>query len=160
MRCVIGDSIAGVASDAKTDPPDIITGIRFIRFFLFINQHLAGDRVIGRAQSDRSDGEDIPRRTKLQLFRICFAACEVDFRIISRDALSCVPEIQSPRVLASYFLNGFPNTAVEPSSASISSNRLYLAMRSLRQAEPVLIWPPPMATAKSAMKVSSVSPLR
>jgi len=37
---------------------------------------------------------------------------------------------------------------------------LYLAIRSLRQAEPVLIRPPPIATAKSAMKVSSVSPLR
>ena len=53
-----------------------------------------------------------------------------------------------------------PYIANPPSSASISRRRLYLAILSLRQAEPVLICPPPMATAKSAMKVSSVSPLR
>jgi hypothetical protein len=40
------------------------------------------------------------------------------------------------------------------------SNWLYLAMRSVRLAEPVLIWPAPVATARSAMKVSSVSPER
>ena len=53
-----------------------------------------------------------------------------------------------------------PNTAALPNSTSISSNRLYLAIRSLRQAEPVLICPPPIATAKSARKASSVSPDR
>jgi hypothetical protein len=37
---------------------------------------------------------------------------------------------------------------------------LYFAMRSERDAEPVLIWPAPVATARSAMNVSSVSPLR
>ena len=37
---------------------------------------------------------------------------------------------------------------------------LYLAMRSVRLAEPVLIWPALVATARSAMKVSSVSPER
>jgi hypothetical protein len=37
---------------------------------------------------------------------------------------------------------------------------LYLATRSVREAEPVLIWPVPMATTRSAMKVSSVSPER
>lgn len=57
-------------------------------------------------------------------------------------------------------VRGFVNTAALPSSAAISSRRLYFAMRSLRQAEPVLIWPPPIATAKSAMNVSSVSPER
>src|SRR5207249_2864616 len=57
-------------------------------------------------------------------------------------------------------LNGLAETAAEPGSCSISSNRLYLAMRSLRHSEPVLIWPPPMATAKSAMNGSSVSPDR
>ena len=34
-----------------------------------------------------------------------------------------------------------------------------MAMRSVREAEPVLIWPVPMATTKSASNVSSVSPL-
>ena len=54
---------------------------------------------------------------------------------------------------------GAPPAAL-PNSTSISSSRLYLAIRSLRQAEPVLIWPPPMATAKSARNASSVSPDR
>ena len=40
------------------------------------------------------------------------------------------------------------------------SSWLYLAMRSVRLAEPVLIWPALVATAMSAMVVSSVSPLR
>ena len=40
------------------------------------------------------------------------------------------------------------------------SNWLYFAMRSVREAEPVLICPAPVATARSAMNVSSVSPER
>ena len=40
------------------------------------------------------------------------------------------------------------------------SNWLYLQMRSVRLAEPVLIWPAPVATTRSAMKASSVSPER
>ena len=40
------------------------------------------------------------------------------------------------------------------------SRRLYLATRSERASEPVLIWPERVATARSAMKVSSVSPER
>src|SRR5271156_224717 len=47
-----------------------------------------------------------------------------------------------------------------PSSSSMRRSWLYLAMRSVRDAEPVLICPAPMATAKSAMKASSVSPER
>src|SRR6185437_6909179 len=47
-----------------------------------------------------------------------------------------------------------------PSSSSMRSNWLYLATRSVRLAEPVLIWPALVATARSAMKVSSVSPER
>lgn len=50
--------------------------------------------------------------------------------------------------------------ALRPSSFSISSKRLYLAMRSPRQAEPVFNCPTPVATVKSAMVVSSVSPER
>src|SRR4030042_3388662 len=50
--------------------------------------------------------------------------------------------------------------AALPSSASMSSRRLYLAMRSERETDPVLICPTPVATARSAMKVSSVSPER
>lgn len=37
---------------------------------------------------------------------------------------------------------------------------LYFATRSLRAGAPVLIWPVPRATTRSAMKVFSVSPLR
>ncbi len=35
-----------------------------------------------------------------------------------------------------------------------------MAMRSVREAEPVLIWPVPSTTARSAIVESSVSPLR
>ena len=47
-----------------------------------------------------------------------------------------------------------------PRSAAIAMSRLYLAIRSLRQREPVLIWPAPVATARSLIVVSSVSPER
>ena len=50
--------------------------------------------------------------------------------------------------------------AAEPSSSSIRSRRLYFATRSLRLGAPVLICPAPIATARSAMVVSSVSPER
>ena len=40
------------------------------------------------------------------------------------------------------------------------TSRLYFATRSDRESEPVLIWPAPVATARSAMVVSSVSPER
>ena len=50
--------------------------------------------------------------------------------------------------------------AEDPSSSSIRSSRLYLATRSEREGAPVLIWPAPVATARSAIVVSSVSPER
>src|SRR5690606_10806745 len=50
--------------------------------------------------------------------------------------------------------------AIDPSSSSIRSNWWYFAPRSVRDALPVLIWPALVATARSAMKVSSVSPER
>jgi hypothetical protein len=53
-----------------------------------------------------------------------------------------------------------PYTASPPSSSSIRKSWLYLAMRSDRLAEPVLIWPALVATAMSAMVASSVSPER
>ena len=52
------------------------------------------------------------------------------------------------------------NFAAAPNSSSMRRSWLYLATRSVREAEPVLICPVPMATTKSAMKVSSVSPER
>src|SRR5262249_5783775 len=50
--------------------------------------------------------------------------------------------------------------ASAPISSSIRSSWLYFASRSLRATEPILICPAPVATARSAMVVSSVSPLR
>src|SRR5207253_924062 len=50
--------------------------------------------------------------------------------------------------------------AASPSSASIWSRRLYFATRSDRAGAPVLIIPAPVATTRSAMVVSSVSPER
>ena len=50
--------------------------------------------------------------------------------------------------------------ALSPSSPSIRSSRLYLATRSDRDGAPVLIWPVPIATTRSAIVVSSVSPER
>ena len=47
-----------------------------------------------------------------------------------------------------------------PSASSMRSSWLYLAMRSLRDAEPVLICPAAVPTARSAMVASSVSPER
>src|ERR1019366_5563094 len=52
------------------------------------------------------------------------------------------------------------NCAAGPSRSSMRSNWLYFEMRSVRLAEPVLIWPALVATARSAMKGSSVSPER
>src|SRR5689334_6967917 len=50
--------------------------------------------------------------------------------------------------------------AESASCCSMRSNWLYLAMRSVRLAEPVLICPAPVATTRSAMNGSSVSPER
>src|SRR5260370_22868272 len=47
-----------------------------------------------------------------------------------------------------------------PNSSAMRSRRLYLAVRSPRLIEPVLICPAPVATARSAIVVSSVSPER
>ena len=47
-----------------------------------------------------------------------------------------------------------------PSSSSMRSSWLYFATRSLRLADPVLIWPADVPTARSAIVLSSVSPER
>ena len=52
------------------------------------------------------------------------------------------------------------NLADGPNSCSIRISWLYFAVRSLRARLPVLIWPQLVATARSAMVASSVSPLR
>src|SRR5581483_10749319 len=50
--------------------------------------------------------------------------------------------------------------ALDPSCSSMRSSWLYLATRSERAGAPVLIWPVPSATARSAIVESSVSPDR
>src|SRR6185437_10150676 len=45
--------------------------------------------------------------------------------------------------------------AAGPSCSSIRRRRLYLARRSERATEPILIWPAAVATARSAIVVSS-----
>src|SRR5262249_6888350 len=50
------------------------------------------------------------------------------------------------------------NFAPSPSSSSIRRSWLYFAMRSVRLADPVLICPARVATARSAINASSVSP--
>jgi hypothetical protein len=52
------------------------------------------------------------------------------------------------------------NSAESPRSEQMRRSWLYLATRSERQALPVLIWPLRVATARSAIKASSVSPER
>src|SRR5204862_6945075 len=52
------------------------------------------------------------------------------------------------------------NRAASPSFSSIRSSWLYFAIRSVLLADPVLICPSPVATARSAMNGSSVSPER
>src|SRR4026209_2596344 len=51
-------------------------------------------------------------------------------------------------------------TAARPSSSSMRRSWLYFATRSERAGAPVLIWPQFVATARSAMVTSSVSPER
>ena len=53
-----------------------------------------------------------------------------------------------------------PYFAFVPNSSAMRINWLYFAMRSVRDIEPVFICPAFVATAKSAIVVSSVSPLR
>ena len=53
-----------------------------------------------------------------------------------------------------------PYFAAVPNSSSIRINWLYFAIRSVRYIEPVLIWPAFVETARSAIVVSSFSPLR
>src|SRR5213080_4470573 len=52
------------------------------------------------------------------------------------------------------------NVAFPSSSSSMRRSWLYLQTRSVRLADPVLIWPTLVATARSAIVVSSVSPER
>ena len=65
------------------------------------------------------------------------------------------------RIKISGFNNIYiPYFAFVPSSSSIRINWMYFAILSVLDIDPVLIWPAFVATARSAIVVSSVSPLR
>ena len=61
-----------------------------------------------------------------------------------------------------YVKPAIPRTPANPTavSSSIRSSWLYFAWRSALRTDPILICPAPVATAKSAMNESSVSPER
>ncbi len=70
----------------------------------------------------------------------------------TRDALSLSAASSAPP--------GPAYRACGPSSSSMRRSWLYFAVRSERASEPVLICPQLVATARSAMVASSVSPER
>ena len=74
-------------------------------------------------------------------------------RALSGDAVAAAVRVAASTILP-------PKIASSPSISSMRRSWLYFAMRSVRQREPVLIWPALVATAMSAMVVSSVSPER
>ena len=65
--------------------------------------------------------------------------------------------IQEVHILKTFFPG---KIAFLPRTSSMRNSWLYLATRSVRESDPVLICPTPLPTAKSAMVVSSVSPER
>src|SRR5215471_5601852 len=115
-------------------------------------------------------------KQRLQLFRVDAVALDCDLlrakgNVDQRDQRFCVLRPARPFTKCRYCGRaGHRDTqakialpgkrAAPPSSSSILSSWLYFAMRSVREAEPVLIWPAPVATARSAIKASSLSPER
>jgi len=67
---------------------------------------------------------------------------------------------EASRIVPHLVHSSLPKRAAEPSSSSMRSSWLYLQIRSVRQTDPVLICPVQLPTTRSAMVVSSVSPLR
>src|SRR5262249_27929882 len=83
------------------------------------------------------------------------------------DAVAAVLRHRVPRVRAHGDDDGVQRntdlpgySASPPRASSMRSSWLYLATRSVRDGAPVLIWPQPVATARSAIVTSSVSPER
>ncbi len=68
--------------------------------------------------------------------------------------------IDNNQVFLFYFSFSYLYLLVQPNSSSMRMSWLYLAIRSVRESEPVLICPLLVATAMSAIVVSSVSPER
>lgn len=103
-----------------------------------------------------------PARTRILLyFEESFAAAKyagVKNKHINRQTTTAYFTINKILILCHIFY--IPYFALLPNSSSIRINWLYFAMRSVRDIEPVLICPAFVATAKSAIVVSSVSPLR
>src|SRR5512142_865073 len=80
-------------------------------------------------------------------------------RSVRRPGAGCgLPDLAGPDYDRNARRPGY--SASGPSASSIRSSWLYFATRSVRDGAPVLIWPAPVATAKSAIVTSSVSPER
>ncbi len=114
----------------------------------------------GLAVIDVGDDDDVPKVFAAHEYGVTYFWFE-PFREARLFRKSRASGAAAP---ASYFLafgnRGPPYWAAAPNSSSIRSSWLYLAIRSLREAEPVLIWQVAKATARSAIVASSVSPLR
>src|SRR5690349_7003502 len=126
------------------------------------------------------------RRIILQRPRVARQRIELRLELPHRVPLGAEPLPQRPPVLGRVFAAihreprqhhrgdqpgglGLPHrpyncrpaySPTSPTSSAIRKSWLYFATRSVRDPEPVLIWPTPEATAKSAINVSSVSPER
>ena len=105
----------------------------------------------------------LARRTKimscllLPVWRASHAGANtIAIKIIIAIAYFITSKISNGMVIYFYI----PYFAASPNCSWILNNWLYFAMRSVRDIEPVLICPALVATARSAMVVSSVSPLR
>src|SRR5690349_17379322 len=97
-----------------------------------------------------------------QLIVIGFTGDGDRITFLERRISPTVQNGQQQRFLSGHLRNALrpANLASCPSFSSIRSNWLYFAIRSVRLADPVLICPAPVATARSAMNGSSVSPER
>src|SRR6185503_21285767 len=105
------------------------------------------------AQEQRPDAPACQRQRQQQARTLAHRLRRaVALELVALDANPDVPHranISSPR-----------KRAASPRISSIRRSWLYFAMRSVREADPVLICPAFVATARSAMVVSSVSPER
>ena len=107
----------------------------------------------------------LARRTRIIscLFLLVWRASHAGVKMIVKTIMMATAYLMTNKisvgVIIIYVLY-MPYFALSPSSSWIRNNWLYFAMRSVRDIEPVLICPALVATAKSAIVVSSVSPLR
>src|SRR2546425_12768603 len=123
----------------------LVTGVQTCALPIFHEAHRVEEERIGEIAHQQHAADDIE----------CPAALPPGLE----GLLSLVgPGLHAPAFLSKTAPPRY--RAPPPSSSSIRSNRLYLAVRSVRDSEPVLIWPVFRPTAKSAIVTSSVSPDR